>query len=224
MAKQGLLAQSRPAANTDTVLYRAPIDQSASTVLTIANDGTGSTFDVAVKDYDQKLTLDASTYKLHKGDVISAYRIALNTAMLSTTGITAGQSITTTDVEKTFKFESFYVPEYTEIFVKSISTRAITVESISDEFTAGETLSKGTSGNDTTATVYGQNGSIIYIGPSTLNGTGTEFAAGDSVSTAGGSGTISTGGVGTAANDFVFSTTTAGGTYGIYIGTDSENI
>ena len=224
MAKQGLLAQSRPAANTDTVLYRAPIDQSASTVLTIANDGTGSTFDVAVKDYDQKLTLDASTYKLHKGDVISAYRVALNTAMLSTTDITAGQSITTTDAEKTFKFESFYIPEYTEIFVKSISIRAITVESISDSFAAGETLSKGSGGDTTTATVYGQNGSVIYIGPSTLNGSGTEFAAGDSVSTAGGSATISTGGVGTAANDFVFSTTTAGGTYGIYIGTDPENI
>ena len=83
MAKQGLLAQSRPAANTDTVLYRAPIDQSASTVLTIANDGTGSTFDVAVKDYDQKLTLDASTYKLHEGDLIT-YRIVEILALLST--------------------------------------------------------------------------------------------------------------------------------------------
>ena len=72
MAKQGLLAQSRPTANTDTVLYRAPIDRSASTVLTIANDGTGSAYDVAVKDYDQKLTLDASTYKLHEGDVLSS--------------------------------------------------------------------------------------------------------------------------------------------------------
>ena len=76
MAKQGLLAQSRPAANTDTVLYRAPIDQSASTVLTIANDGGADTYDVAVKDYDQKLTLDASTYKTSsEGDLLTSYYI-----------------------------------------------------------------------------------------------------------------------------------------------------
>ena len=50
MAKQGLLAQLKPSANTDTVLYSAPIDRSASAVLTIANDGTGSAFDVALKD------------------------------------------------------------------------------------------------------------------------------------------------------------------------------
>ena len=72
MAKQGLLAQLKPSANTDTVLYSAPINRSASTVLTIANDGTGSAYDVAVKNYDQKFTLDAATYKLHAGDLISS--------------------------------------------------------------------------------------------------------------------------------------------------------
>ena len=46
MANQGILAQSKPAANTDTLLYSAPVDKSASTVLNVANDGTGSTFDV----------------------------------------------------------------------------------------------------------------------------------------------------------------------------------
>ena len=50
MADQGILAQSKPAANTNTVLYRAPVDASASTALSIANDGTASTFDLAVKD------------------------------------------------------------------------------------------------------------------------------------------------------------------------------
>ena len=88
MAKQGLLAQSKPAANTDTVLYRAPIDASASTVLTIANDGTASTYDVALKDYDQKLTLDASTYKLHQGDLLTSYFITLNTNLTNNTNIT----------------------------------------------------------------------------------------------------------------------------------------
>ena len=55
---------------------------------------------------------------------------------------------------------------------------------------------------------------ILQIGPSSINGTGTEFADGDSVSVGtNGAGTVSTGGVGTANNEFVFSTTTAGGIY-----------
>ena len=58
MAKQGLLAQLKPSANPDTVLYSVPINRTASTVLTIANDGTGSAYDVALKNYNQKLTLN----------------------------------------------------------------------------------------------------------------------------------------------------------------------
>ena len=44
MANQGILAQSKPSANTNTVLYSAPIDSSASAVLTVANDGNGNKF------------------------------------------------------------------------------------------------------------------------------------------------------------------------------------
>ena len=62
MADQGLLGQAKPAGTTNTVLYSAPVDQSASAVLTIANDGTGAAYDVALKDFDQNLVLDASTY------------------------------------------------------------------------------------------------------------------------------------------------------------------
>ena len=56
MADQGLLGQAKPAGTTNTVLYSAPVNQSASAVLTIANDGTGAAYDVAIKDFDQKLT------------------------------------------------------------------------------------------------------------------------------------------------------------------------
>ena len=82
MADQGLLGQSKPAGTTNTLLYGAPIAQSASAVLTIANDGTGAAYDVAIKDYDQKLTVDgsANAYKLHTGDVISGYRFNLGTS------------------------------------------------------------------------------------------------------------------------------------------------
>ncbi len=57
MATQGLLAQLKPTANTDTILYEGPVDSSASTQLTIANDGTGSAYDVAIKDYCQKVDI-----------------------------------------------------------------------------------------------------------------------------------------------------------------------
>ena len=219
MANQGLLAQLKPTSATDTVLYRAPIDASASTVLTVANDGTGSVYDVAVKDYDQKLTLDASTYLLHEGDIITSYRIALNTAVTSNSGFTAGGLITTTDAEKSFRFESFYIPPFTEIFVKEIGIREITIESISGTFVVGNTLTKGVSPDDTTSIIYGVGSGSLFIGPSTINGGGTEFAPGDTISVSGGaSATISVGGVATEVDQFIFSQTTAGGTYNIAMG------
>ena len=216
MANQGLLAQLKPSANTDTVLYRAPIDASASTVLNIANDGTGSAFDVAIKDYDQKLTLNASTYKLHKGDIISSYYITLDTDMTTSTNLAGGTAITTTDKEKSFKVESYFIPTYTEIFVKEIGIREISVESVVGEFAVGNTITKGSGGNTTTAVVYEVDGGVLHVGPSTINGSGSEFADGDSVVSGSNSGTISASGITAEANKFIFSTTTAGGTYGTF--------
>ena len=77
-------------------------------MLTIANDGTGSAYDVALKNYDQKFTLDAATYKLHEGDLITTSVVGVGTPIPSTAPLVAGSTITTTDQEKTFKFESFY--------------------------------------------------------------------------------------------------------------------
>ena len=80
MAKQGLLASAKPGATTNTVLYKAPIDASASTVLSVsAQGGSNTSFDVAVKDYDQHVVLDAATYKLHTGDAVSYTHLTLPT-------------------------------------------------------------------------------------------------------------------------------------------------
>ncbi len=96
MARQGLLAQNKPAAATDTLLYSAAVNESASAVLKIANDGTGSNYRVAVRDYDQELELDASTYKLHKGAVITNYRVHIDTSVAE--GVfTHGQLLTSHD-------------------------------------------------------------------------------------------------------------------------------
>ena len=72
------------------------------------------------------------------------------------------------------------------------------------------TVAKGTSPNNATAVVYAVSGNIVTIGPSTINGSGSEFAAGDTMASGSdASGTISTGGVATAVDKFIFSTTTA---------------
>ena len=114
MADQGLLAQSKPGANTNVLLYGADTDKSASAVLTIANDGTGSAYKVGIKDYDQKLTVGSGAL-LHEGDVITGYKVTVNNAMSDATGLVAGNEITSDDSEKSFFFESFIAVSYTHL-------------------------------------------------------------------------------------------------------------
>jgi len=229
MANQGILAQSKPAAATDTVLYSAKVDESASTVLTVANDGTGSAYSVGLKNYDQKLTLDSSSYLLHPGDVITGYRVQVNTAISGqNAGFVPSTQFTSDSGEAKFRFESFYIPPTTSIFVKDIAIRAISLQGITGTFQVGDTVTVGVSPDITTATVYsvpvgepGETGTI-YIGPSSVGGANTlpanEFAEGDVFSASGGAtGTIAVGGIGAASQEFVFSTTTVGGVYNMFL-------
>ena len=166
MAKQGILAKSKPSGATNTLLYSAPIDSSASTVLTVNEQGgSGTTYDVALKNYDQKMTLGASNYLLHEGDVISGYLMTLNTALPKTANLTGGTKITSVDGESTFNFESFYIPPFTEIVVKKRAVRAVTLESVSGTFAVGETFVTGSGGNTATATIFAvaQGLSLIHI-------------------------------------------------------------
>jgi hypothetical protein len=226
MANQGILGQVKP--TTGSVLYSAPPDRSASVAVKIANDGTASTYDLALKDYDQKLTLDASTYKLHKGDVISRYKFTVNTAFTED-DFNPGQVFTSDDGEKSLKFESYTQPAFVEYFVKAVSTRTIALESVTGtDIVVGDTLSVGTAPNTTSVLVYeiipneSNSTAVVRVGPDVIAGTGGgsggsgALDAGDSLSTGSGSGTISTGGIATAENNFVFSTTTSGGTYEYY--------
>jgi len=222
MANQGILAQNKQG-NSNAVLYECDVSTSASAALTIANDGTGAAYNVAIKNYDQKLVLGAATYLLHKGDIITGYRFTVGTAITTSAGLTGGTTLTSATNEKTAKFESFYTPAYTEIFVKALLLRAITLESTSGTFAVGETFVEGSGGNTATATIYsvasGSGSTIVTVGPTTLAGSGNEFVAGDSITCSGGAtGTISSGGIATGVNSFVFSTTTSGGTYNMYNG------
>ena len=103
MADQGLLAQSKPGANTNTLLYGAAADKSASAVLTIANDGTGSAYKVGLKDYDQKLTVGSGAL-LHEGDIITGYKVTVNNTLSEANTLTQGNTIVSDDGEKSFVF------------------------------------------------------------------------------------------------------------------------
>lgn len=213
MTKTGILAQAKP--NGSALLYRAPVDVSASVALTISNDGTGAAASVGVKPYDQKLTLDAATYKFHRGDVISTHRFALDSS-IRYDAITPGTVITSTSQESKATFVGFSPPALTTIYVKEDTIQRYTVTSVGDA-APGDTVTKGAAPDDTTAIVYdiipdGLNFTLI-TGSRTINGSGTDFVDGDILTTPNGSFTIETGGLGTSNDAFIFSSTTAGGTY-----------
>ncbi len=92
----GRLAASKPAATTNTELYRVDIESTASTVLTVANQsGSAATYRAALRDYDQILTLDGnepSQYKFQKGNPISGYKLKI------TRGISFANAVPGTDL------------------------------------------------------------------------------------------------------------------------------
>lgn len=92
----GRLAASKPAATTNTELYRVDIESTASTVMTVANQsGSAATYRTALRDYDQILTLDGnepSQYKFQKGNPISGYKLKINP------GITFSAAVPGTDL------------------------------------------------------------------------------------------------------------------------------
>lgn len=212
MAKSGILGQAKP--NGSALLYRAPIDSAASAVLTVANDGTGAAYSVGIKDYDQDLTLDASTYLLHKGDIISSKTFSLDN-FLDGASLAAGDLLTSSDFEKTAKFHSFFVPSLTTVYVKAVTLHSLTLTGVTGVFSPGDTVTVDTSPDDTTALVYdayaaGSN-TILLIGPETVNGAGAAITDADVVSSdAGAGGTVAAGGVGADTTFFVFSESVSG--------------
>ena len=215
----GKLASIKPSAATNTVLYRAPIDSAASGVLNMINDGTASTVRVGVKQYDLSLTLNASTYKLHRGDVITNKILTFDTPIPITTNqqdtFAPGQKLTTDDGEKTFKWESYFIPTTTDFYVKKVSLTSFSMTSQTGTFTVGETVTFG----GISAVIFdivagsGVGNSTLYLGPRT----GGTLAAGDTLTggTSGATANISTGGIGVARNEFVFSSTGSTGTYSL---------
>ena len=215
--RSGILGSTKP--NGSALLYRAPVDSSVSAVINVANDGTGAAYSVGLKRYDQRLNLDADTYVFNEGYVVSNYKISTTTPIPA--GAAPGSILQSVDGISTAKFNKYVIPALTTIYVKDVEVKRLTLESVSGSINVGDTLTLGTSPDETTALVYevftsGAN-TIAVIGPEVVNGAGANFADGDILSaTSGGNGTISSGGIGAVGQDFVFSTTTAGGTYSTY--------
>ncbi len=163
----GRLAASKPGATTNTVLYRTPINKSASTVLQVCNQsGSGASYRAALRDYEQVLHLDGlntSAYKFAKGNPLSAYKITLSPGFQDSDAIpgttfttTNGATATILDVFKPTTEVVYYAQ------VKPISNVAIDPDSKAGTFTNGETLTGSVSGY--TATFRGTNATTGLFG------------------------------------------------------------
>ena len=147
----GRLAASKPGATTNTVLYRTPIDRSASTVLNVCNQsGSGISYRAALRDYEQVLHLDglnSSGYKFAKGNPITGYRVTLNPGFQDAAAI-PGTTFTTTNGASATILDVFKPTTEVEYFaqVKPIGEVAINPDSTAGTLQTGETMTGSTSG------------------------------------------------------------------------------
>lgn len=147
----GRLAAVNPAATTNTLLYRAAIEDTASAVVSVCNqNASAGTFRMACRDYDQVLHLDglnASTYKFAKGNPVTAYYLELSPGFQDASAIpgtnittTAGATATLLDVYKPTADVTYYAK------VAEIIQLSYAADTLSGTENAGETITGATSG------------------------------------------------------------------------------
>jgi hypothetical protein len=153
----GKLASAKPGATTNTFLYRAPITSAASATLNVVNQsGSSATYRAALRDYDQTLTLDSSSYKFRKGNVVSTYLISLIPG-IQKNSLTAGSIVATESTNGNFRFLDVFI----DSSIKEIPTKVAAIGTISLATSpTGGTLAPGnilTGAKGLTATVYTYN-------------------------------------------------------------------
>ena len=152
----GRLAASAPAATTNTVLYSSNVTTTASTILLAAErGGSAATYRVGLKDYTQKLTLNASSYKFNRGNPVSTYKVEIAPG-ISRSDATPGLTINSGDFAKSANVldvvvDTSVITNYVK--VKTYTSIGIDSNAISGTFQGGETVTGGTSG--VTATFRG---------------------------------------------------------------------
>ena len=160
----GKLAAAKPAATTNTRVYKCPINKSASTVLEICNQsGSSASCRVALRDYDQVLTLDAGTYNFTKGNVISDYTLQISPG-IPTDSFDPGDTITLDNNQGTFKVQDIFKPTATITYpvkVEPIGSVNISSGTQVGTFAVGNTITGATTG--LTATIYRVGTSSLHI-------------------------------------------------------------
>jgi hypothetical protein len=150
----GKLASVKPAATTNTFLYRAPITSATSAVLNVVNQsGSGATYRAALRDYDQILTLDSANYQFRKGNVVSSYVIELIPGVTKQS-LTAGNTVAVESGNANFKFLDVLI----DTSIKNIPTKVANIGFVDlDTSPSGGTFDPG----DTVTGAYGLT-SIVY--------------------------------------------------------------
>jgi len=156
----GKLASVLPAATTNTFLYRTPITGATSSVLSVVNQtSTAATYRVGLRDYDQLLTLNASSYNYRRGNIISSYVVQIIPGVTKQS-LTAGTLVPVSTAEATFKFLDVLV----DTTIKEIPTKAVCLGSVSltsapagGSVDPGETIT-GAKGLTATAFTYNTTG------------------------------------------------------------------
>lgn len=154
----GKLAAVKPAATTNTTLYRCPTTVTGSTVVNVCNQsGSAATYRVALNDYDQVLHLsgpetqnggeNASSFKFIKGNPVSAYKIKLIPGYRYSEAI-PGTEVTTTNAA-TFKILDVFRPTTDVTYytiVQEVSPMTLETGTLAGTFQGGETVTGSVSG------------------------------------------------------------------------------
>ena len=162
----GRLASGSTRSNTNTVLYSSDIADTTSAVVHVCErGGSAGTYRIGHKNYSQKLTLDANTYKFQPGNVVSKYQIEINPG-LTVDDATPGLAIVGEESNFTAKIADVVRTTTTTTYYTKIATTGevgIDSATIAGTFQGGETLTAATSGLTATYRGAGSTGFQIEI-------------------------------------------------------------
>ena len=141
----GKLASVKPTSATNTLLYRCPINKSASTVLFATNqDGsTADTYSVVLRDYDQYLDLaligDTGDLNYRKGNVVTTYLLEVAPGVVKSS-LSANNLVALDNNAATFRYHDVFIDKS----IKNIDVKSDSVGTINLSIApTGGTLESG---------------------------------------------------------------------------------
>lgn len=187
----GKLSAAKPAATTETTLYQCPIDKASSTVLEVCNQSsTATSYRVALRNYDQILTLDGD-YTFAKGNVVSGYTIDIAPG-IPVSDFTPGDKITLDNNQGSFKIQDvFQESTIIEYLVKVTGIGSVPFDNISQTgfFEVGDTVTGNVTGFDR-GVLYRVDPSLLYFSIPQVTAVSTDHYINDNT--------------GVSANDYIY--------------------